>query len=83
MQDLEKFANIVMPRIFGSDGEEGLINFYSLNCLDVRVDQISHDFLANTYKCYESKNREVINTKNYKYKKGIPSMLPVVILRLF
>lgn len=83
MVDLEKFANIVMPRIFGSSGEDGLINFYSLNCLEIREDNISPDFLKNTYRCYESKGKDIINTKNYKYKKGIPSLLPVVILRLF
>ncbi len=27
--------------------------------------------------------KELINTKNYKYKKGVPSLLPHVVLRLF
>lgn len=29
-----------------------------------------------------SKTKEVFNTKNYKYKKGIPSILPHLVLKL-
>lgn len=38
------------------------------------------------YKCYEwdaDQGKEIINTKNYRYKKGSPSLLPYVVLRLF
>lgn len=79
MQDMEKFANLALPKIFGTDGEGNMVNFYGLNCLAVRNDFIEPDFLDNMYKCYEwdaQMGKEIINTKNYKYKKGVPSLLP-------
>jgi hypothetical protein len=42
-----------MPKIFGNDGEENMLNFYGLNCLAVRNDLIEADFLQDVYKCYE------------------------------
>jgi hypothetical protein len=39
------------------------------------------------YHCYEwdesLSGRAIVNTKNYKYKKGVPSLLSFVVLRLF
>ena len=42
-----------MPKIFGNDGEENMLNFYGINCLAVRNDLIEPDFLTDVYKCYE------------------------------
>jgi len=87
LQDLEKFANIAMPKIFGNDGDENMLNFYGINCLAVRNDLVEPDFLLDVYKCYEWENEgkvvTTINTKNYKYKKGTPSLLSMLILKLF
>lgn len=81
--DLEKFANIALPRIFGNDGQESLLNFYGLNCLAVRNDLIEPDFLQDTYKCYEWEDqRGQTNTKNYRYKKGTPSIISQIVLKL-
>lgn len=84
LQDIEKFANIAMPKIFGNDGDENMLNFYGINCLAVRNDLIEPDFLQDVYKCYEwDDGRSQTNTKNYKYKKGTPSLLSVLVLKLF
>jgi len=86
MQDLEKFANLALPVIFGTDGEESMLNFYGLNCVAVRNDLIEADFLSDMYRCYEwdlgPHGKGIINAKNYKYKKGVPSLLPMIVLRL-
>ena len=77
---------MALPKIFGTDGEANLVNFYGLDCQAVRNDFIEPDFLDCMYRCYEwdtSNGKELINTKNYKYKKGVPSLLPHVVLRLF
>jgi hypothetical protein len=82
--DIEKFANIAMPKIFGTEGEENMLNFYGINCLAVRNDLIEPDFLQDIYKCYEwDDGKSQTNTKNYKYKKGTPSILPLLVLKLF
>ncbi|CDW75705.1 UNKNOWN [Stylonychia lemnae] len=81
IQDLGKFSDIAIPKIIGQDGES-LLNFYSLDCESIREDKIQPDFMINSYNCYQSKQKEVINTKNYKYKKGIASLLPLVVLKL-
>jgi hypothetical protein len=84
MVDTEKFANIALPKIFGNDGDENMLNFYGLNCLAVRNDLIEPDFVADIYKCYEWEDKkQQTNTKNYRYKKGTPSLLSVLILKLF
>jgi hypothetical protein len=38
MTDLEKFANISMPRIFGTEGQTPMLMFYGLDCLAIRND---------------------------------------------
>jgi hypothetical protein len=73
-----------MTKIFGNDGDENMLNFYGINCLAVRNDLIEPDFLEDIYKCYEWDDGKLqTNTKNYKYKKGIASLLPILILKLF
>ncbi len=74
-----------MPKIFGNEGDENMLNFYGLNCLAVWNDLIEPDFLIDIYKCYEwdDGNKSQTNTKNYKYKKGTPSLLSALILKLF
>lgn len=92
--DLEKFANIAMPKIFGNDGDDNMLNFYGLNCLAVRNDLIDPDFLIDMYKCYlwddqtnltgtQGNGKGLVNAKNYKYKKGTPSLLPLLVLKIF
>ena len=64
-----------------------MLNFYGLNCVAVRNDFIQTEFLESMYQCYEWDEsvggKGMINSKNYKYKKGVASLLPVVVLRLF
>ena len=87
MTDLEKFANISMPRIFGSEGKTPMLLFYGLDCLAVRNDKATSSFLRGMYHCYDwdesLTGKAIVNTKNYKYKKGVPSLLSFVVLRLF
>ena len=64
-----------------------MLNFYGLDCVAVRNDYIQKDFLRGMYDCYDwdesSGSKVLINSKNYKYKKGIASLLPLVVLRMF
>lgn len=86
LQDFDIFANISLPKILGQDGESHLLNFFSLNCKSIRENSIDPNFLQNIYHCLERKDhladKEIISTRNYKYKQGIPSMLPLLVLRL-
>jgi hypothetical protein len=52
LQDIEKFANVAMPKIFGNEGDENMLIFFGLNCLAVRNDLLESDFLVDIYKCY-------------------------------
>jgi hypothetical protein len=88
MTDLEKFANVSMPRIFGSEqGQDPMLQFYGIDCLAVRNDMATPDFLTGMYSCYDWSEavggKAIVNTKNYKYKKGVPSLMSFVVLRLF
>lgn len=56
-----------------------MMNFYSLNCLQIRDDAIQGDFLLNSY----IDKQTVISNKNYKQKKSIEIMLPMLVLKLF
>ena len=64
-----------------------MLQFYGIDCLAVRNDMAGPDFLNGMYSCYEWNEgihgRSIVNTKNYKYKKGVPSLMSFVILRLF
>ncbi len=71
VNDLIKFADISLPRIIGTTNSS-LLNFYQLNCLNVREDNIGPDFLQNVY----TNKASVISSKNYKAKKSIEVMLP-------
>ena len=86
MQDLEKFANMSLPKIFNTERKEeaDLISFFGLNCAALRADNIQEDFLSPMYHCYNYEQGKCpINSKNYKYKLGVASLLPLVILKLF
>ena len=61
-----------------------MLNFFGIDCVALRKDQIDENFLTPMYSCYDYEQGQCpINTKNYKYKHGVPSLLPLVILRLF
>ena len=55
------------------------MNFYSINCYHIREDNIGPDFFASTY----ADRKSVISSKNYKSKKSIEVMLPMLFLKLF
>jgi hypothetical protein len=55
------------------------MNFYSINCFQIREDNIGADFFFNTY----ADRKSVISSKNYKQKKSIEVMLPMLFLKLF
>ncbi len=76
--DLRKFADLVLPKILGMPSDT-MVNFYGLNCSQVRVDTLGPEFLLNTY----ADKASVISSKNYKQKKSSEVMLPLVILKLF
>lgn len=86
MQDLEKFASLSLPKIFSSDqqSDSEMLNFFGLNCVELRDDAIKANFLSPMYHCYNyDQGKCPINTKNYKYKLGVASLLPLLILKLF
>ncbi len=55
------------------------MNFYNINCLQIRDDNVGPEFFFNTY----AEKKSVISSKNYKSKKSIEVMLPMLILKLF
>ena len=59
MQDLTKFANVAIPKIFNTasdkkkEANQHLVNFFGIDCESLRKDKISETFLTPMYACYD------------------------------